>query len=247
MTSLPHEFNEFLKLPAFLISVDQTKERFHNSVQRIREAGFQDIRVFEAVKGNSPDTLAEEWSKHPTTYDKKHLHAGPAGCLLSHLGVLKRIIDENHSAAVVFEDDVLFHTQWHGLAPQYYLHTPKGADMIYMGHHCGNAIPHLAIYRIPVYCTHAYVVTKRGAQRLYEILTKYPYDFTHQIDMMLVMIQNEIMRGESQFALDWLVWNTEQFPDPESAKHIHPHVVHKDKGLVFQEWYQGKENKKENV
>lgn len=238
-TSLPSTFEELLKIPAFLITVDQTKQRFHNSIDRIHKAGFTNIQIVPAIRGSDPEVVKNEWTKHPTTpYDVTTFAPGPVGCLLSHLSVLQKIVTENIPAAVIFEDDVLFHSQWNALAPQYYQVTPKETDMIYMGHHCGNAIPHLAVYRIPVYCTHAYVVTLQGAQRLYDILTRYPSNFTHQIDMMLVAIQSEIMRGNSQFQLDWLVWNSEQFPDPESQKYIHPHVVHKDKGLVFQEWYQ---------
>jgi GR25 family glycosyltransferase involved in LPS biosynthesis len=236
---LPDNFPDFLKLPVFLISVDQTKERFHNSVQRIQEAGFTNIQVCQAIRGDAPpEVIRAHWDTHPPIqYDYKALYPGPMGCLLSHLALLKHIITNDVPAAVVFEDDVLFHTQWHTLAPQYYQHTPKTTDMIYMGHHCGNAVRELAIYRIPVFCTHAFVITKQGAQRLYDILIKYPYPDTHQIDMMLVRIQNEIMMEKSSFVLDWLVWNSEMFPDPETAPRIHPHVVHKDKGLVFQEDY----------
>ena len=236
---LPIEFSDFLKLPVFLISVDQTLQRFHNSIQRIQEAGFTNLQVCQAIRGDLPeDTIRDIWNSHPPVqYDYKLLCPGPMGCLLSHLALLKHIIAENIPAAVVFEDDILFHSKWNLLAPKYYENTPKETDMIYMGHHCGNAIRELAIYRIPVFCTHAYVITQQGAQRLYDILIKYPFPDTHQIDMMLVKIQNLIMMEKSPFQLDWLVWNSDMFPDPETAPFIHPHVVHKDKGLVFQENY----------
>lgn len=223
--------------PVFVLNLERQPERYEVSESRIAAAGFRNVQRYDAIDGNRP----EEWRKHPAIrFDPALIVQHAAGCMLTHLAVWNKIVQERIPVAVVFEDDVIFHKHWQTLAPLYLQNTPPECDIVYMGHHCGNAIPDVHISRVPVYCTNAYIITERGAHRLYQLITEYPYKETHALDMMLVRLQNEMLRGIRRFpwSLEWFVWNTEMFPDEDAQKLIHPHLIPKDKGLVFQQNYQ---------
>lgn len=233
-------WQEALEAPTYVIHLDRHTQRRDICLERVKKAGYTDVRLVPAVDGHVP----EEWARHPIEYDGSLFIPKAAGCLLSHLKVWKEIIDQKVPFATVLEDDCVFHCAWDELAPKYYAATPVVWDMIYMGHHCGNVYPDVHIARVPVYCTNAYMVTLEGAQKLYEWITRYPYhDYLHAIDMMLVrLMQDQLQRerfGHSASHLpflQWYVWNSQMFPDAQAAALIHPDLVEKDKGLVFQEW-----------
>lgn len=237
MTELPNSWKSLIsESPAFAIHLDKHTDRLDNCVKRIADAGYKNMQLYPAVFCHDPSA----WALHNVKFDGSWMVPRVAGCLLSHLGVWKKIIDENIPVATVFEDDVIFHSQWHELAEKYYDATQKSCDMIFMGHHCGNVYPNIHIVQVPVYCLNAYIVTLEGAQKLYQMITQYPYDDNHAIDMMLVRLMIEQLQNCSHPdmpQLRWLVWNTEMFPDPVSQQLIHPQLVHKDKGLVFQQQY----------
>lgn len=235
-TQMPLEWSEILQGETFVIHLASHNERLETCKQRMYQAGFANFRIFDAVNGHDPGA----WAQHQVRFDGSWMVPRVAGCMLSHLAIWKKVIDDKLPFATVFEDDVVFHKQWHNLAHQYYVATPKTCDMIFMGHHCGNVVPHIHIVQVPVYCLHAYIITYEGAKKLYHMITQYPYDDNHAIDMMLVRLMGEQLRGhphESMPQLSWYAWNSEMFPDEEAAPLIHPHLVHKDKGLVFQQWY----------
>lgn len=237
-TDLPESFNDILHAPAFIINMDPTSERYRLSVIRAITAGFKNLHRVQAVNGADAD-IKERFEIHPLTHDVMTMHPQARGCMFSHLIVLKHIMDNKIPYAIIFEDDILFHKDWHILAPKYYKHTPKRADYVYMGHHCGNAIPYAHIVRVPVYCTHAMIVTEQGAHRMYEMLVRYPYEQTLAIDIMAVEIMRNMLQNNSPFpwSFEWYVWNSEMFPDLEAQKLLRPNTSHKDKGLVFQQWF----------
>ena len=49
------------------------------------------------------------------------------------LKVFLTIVQNKIPISTIFEDDVLFHTEWDTLALEYYKNTPKDFDIIYMG------------------------------------------------------------------------------------------------------------------
>lgn len=235
---LPIDWRQVVEGKTFVIHLKQEHgERFETCDQRMKDAGYSHYEVFDAVHGQDPTA----WAKHCVAFDGSWMVPRVAGCMLSHLGVWRKMIDEGIEFATIFEDDALFHSGWHELAIRYYQATPKDCDMIFMGHHCGNVGPQYHVVRAPVFCLNAYILTLDGAKKLYEMITQYPYDDNHAVDMMLVRLMYEQLTNAPQPRempkLQWYVWNAEMFPDPIAEPLIHPHLVHKDKGLVFQQWY----------
>ena len=146
-------------------------------------------------------------------------------------------MENNIPYAIIFEDDLLFHTDWDKLAPFYYDITPKQCDMIYMGHHCGNVHPHMPIVQAPMYCLNAYVITQGGTRKLYDMITKYPYADFGVIDMMLVKLQHDILFNQNNpYKYIWYGWNSQMYPDLINEKRKHPSSLTKDMGLVFQQY-----------
>lgn len=233
--TLPEEWLVILQAPVFIISVDE--ERYTICEKRVRRAGFTNIQKAEGVRRDVQEEIEAHWATHDFPSHRRPFGQHPAAVMLAHLNLWKHIQAQNISYAVIFEDDTLFHTHWHELAPQYYQATPKHTDMIFMGHHCGNVYPTMHIVQVPVYCLNAYIITQDGTRKLYEMITKYPVDDCFGvIDMMLVNLQTHILHtNQNPLQYSWYVWNTEMFPDPDNEPFKCQHALAKDKGLVFQQ------------
>lgn len=232
-----------LEAPAFLISLDRQPTRYASASERVSAAGYVDVRRWAAVDGKQENALesglAAEWAVHGSPkFDPRDTwfadlslgHTHKQGTVLSHLNLLKHIIDNAIPLANVFEDDIVFHKDFATLAPAYYGATPKDYDMLYIGHHCGYGAPY-HILSVPVYCTHAYVITLAGAKILYNRMINDPVGM-RAIDCQINDFMVQAYMNKVPF-LKWYVWNAEFFPDPTASKH--PNSGHKDMGLVFQE------------
>lgn len=233
--SLPSDWADVMNAPAFVVHLPRDKHRKDKCMTRLKDAGYRHVVVVDAVDGYN-QAIAQA---HNVRCDMSWMVPKGAGCMLSHLNVWKHIIENHIPYATIFEDDCVFHSDWHQLAQSYYHATPKSADVIYMGHHCGNVFRDKHVVQVPVYCLNAVILTLQGAKKMYQMMTQYPYDDNHAIDMMLVRLQSEQLyaNGASTMPrLEWYVWNSEMFPDSNTSHLIHPDLRHKDKGLVFQEW-----------
>jgi GR25 family glycosyltransferase involved in LPS biosynthesis len=114
------------------------------------------------------------------------------GCLLSHLSIWTKILQEKEDLFMILEDDVRFHKGWKekwGLARS---HIPKDADLLYLGgilppnesalstvlkpiNEYWSAIQPNTLFTptpLPIFhfCTYSYVLTKSGAQKLLQFL-----------------------------------------------------------------------------
>jgi hypothetical protein len=235
-SAFPQDWNDILKAPVFIISTN--KERYEICKNRAIRAGFVgDIQQSMGVNRNDEKEMDQEISNHPYLPSYKRSGKNIPVVLLVHLKLWKHILENNIAYAVIFEDDILFHTEWQKYASMYYDTTPKDCDMIYLGHHCGNVYPNIHVTQVPVYCTHAYMITYDGVKKLYEMLTNYPFDDfgSGEIDMMIVKIQINVLFHKTITNYKWYVWNTEMFPDPINEKYKHPCSITKDFGLVFQQ------------
>ena len=59
--------------------------------------------------------------------------------------------------------------------------------------------------RVPVYCTHAYLITREGARKLSAAIRAAPY--LYALDMMLADVQQRAIDAGPRAGLHWLVWN----------------------------------------
>jgi len=192
-------FEFFIK--TYLINLDRSPERLQVVFPRLLAAGFTNIERISGVDGvlmHINKTLSNEWEKHGSpkfanhhsiSFDKLlQKHIGREGCMLSHLNIWKKIIEmeniEDRTMFTVFEDDIDFHEKWNKLVPDYYNRTPKDFDILFIGNEIDIACADTTICKLPTYCTHAYIITRAGAQKLYNLLLNYPNGI-YTIDHML--------------------------------------------------------------
>jgi glycosyl transferase family 25 len=159
------------------------------------------LKTFTTYYSNS-DLNSETFNKVKAIYGKYidyssfispkvelNMTPGMVGCFLSHLEVYKKIINGDKPYALIFEDDARMIRNIQKsvieIIPQFF---PSDWDIILLGYDISNPVHH-EIVKYPNYIklhgfygTHAYLITKSGAEKLLE-LVKIP--FTNQIDHVM--------------------------------------------------------------
>ena len=234
--SPPATWQDVINGPAFIINMSECKDRLSISKKRIHDAGFAFVTRWNAVDARDANALAAGWARHGTpkfdpTDEEFVSYKGKQGCFLSHVDLWKYIIDNNIDSAMIFEDDVSFHYMWEQLAAKYYEATPKDYDLLYMGSQIDMMVKS-HILRTPVFCTHAYLITKDGARACMDALFGAAAG-VRTIDCMLIdMMKGAVLRQET-CPFKWYVWNGTLFPDP--AANEDPGWATRNSGLVFQD------------
>ena len=96
------------------------------------------------------------------------------GLSLAHMAAWQQIIDRNLPGGWIFEDDVVFHDNFTELFPKYWAQVPEDYEVIWLGHlpidgntvSCENRFSKRLFHEEFVYCTHAMIVSRAGAERL---------------------------------------------------------------------------------
>jgi GR25 family glycosyltransferase involved in LPS biosynthesis len=224
-----------LTAPAFILNLERRPDRWDAAVANVERAGFRDIQRYAAVDARDSATCATAYAalgspkRHPSFNRDFDRFPGTWGVFLSQVSLWKKIVDENIPIATIFEDDVVFHTQWDTLAPTYYAHTPMDWDVLFLGSQLEFASKY-PIDRGPVFCLHAYTVTQSGAKKLLDYVTSpYPGGI-YTIDTMLKVAMEQCRPPPFQ----WYVWNGTFFPCPlREAQSVH--WKKRNSGLVYQD------------
>jgi hypothetical protein len=221
-----------LDAPSFVIHINELcadrKDFFMNS---ITGAGFTNINIFNGINGTKTDEVILAMKNLNISAFDPEVSAGQMGCALSHLLVLKKIVDENIQLATIFEDDVSFHPQWDTLSKEYLKETPSNCDVLFIGNGldgCINGQNTKKITKEPCWCTHAYVVTHIGAKKFLNALLNWDCKtFTHLlrgnsisglyiIDIMIKHIQQRILNKQMPELFVWYSWNGTIYPYKEN-------------------------------
>jgi len=222
--------------PCFIVSIDRCIERYEFAYENVSKAGFKNITRFVGVDA-VVDNLDKAWAVHGSPkFNEKDPEfiqwKGKQGCMLSHLNLWKKIIEEKIPRVCVFEDDVRFHSEWNEYAPQYMHHTPSDFHILYLGSQIEIQTKQ-PIAIVPVYCTHAYVITYEGAKHLYNlIMTQEKGVYT--IDIIFYDLMWKAMYDRTYTPFVWYVWNGNIIPD-KKYKTRDPSKQKRNQGLVFQD------------
>lgn len=217
--------------------MDRSPDRWEIAQKRIQNAGFLNIQRFRGFDKDTDD-LSEIWkTEHGNPIllenDGFHENRGKQACALGHYRLWKKMIHENISFVVVFEDDVMFHKDWHEYAPQFWENSPKDFHVLYMGSSFDVRAPNL-IMEAPCYCTHAMIVTLEGAKKMYDICLGDPQG-TWTIDIMLRKFMERTYSIPKNDRLRWYVWNGWPIMDPVAIRSPKWQDRLKNSGLVFQD------------
>lgn len=239
--------------------MDRCTDRWQTANSRIRDAGFKGN--IHRVRGTDVtcEDIPDAWARHgsPPLDVTDYLfseYPGKQACAIAHYDIWKHIIENEIQTAVVFEDDIGFHPDWHIHANKYWEETPSDFDILYMGSYfppvriagiCKepdavgkvNVLVDVGytvdctvfpkIMRKPIFCTHAYIITLVGAEKLYNLCVHNVYG-TRTIDVMLMdyMLHWEMNNMNEVFR--WYVWNASALNDVISQ---HKAIT----GLVYQD------------
>lgn len=227
--------DEFFNIPGFIINLDRNKDRYSFAYNNIIKAGFKNIERFKGIDAKWDD-LDKAWADHNNPKLASHdinfnIRKGAQGCMLSHLYIWKHIIENNLPYTIVFEDDVRFHSEWNNIINDYINHTPVDFDILYIGSQLEVSSTY-PIVVLPVYCTHAYIITLEGAKKLYKLLLNYK-EGVYTIDRMLIQFMYTAVDHDNYKPFKWYVWNATMIPDNYKKNKLS--IEKRNTGLVFQD------------
>lgn len=226
--------SNILSFNTYLVNLDRAPERLVNAMGKLSSAGFSNVQRWKAVDGTNAEDLTKTWELHGNPKKEPMdpefvMYPGRQGCMLSHVGIWKHMIENDIPIANVFEDDIMFHPQWAALHDRFYEDTPTNFDILYLGskHHSDDTNH---IQTSPVYCTHAYTITNLGARKLYQLLVGDPRG--------VCTIDNHIRRfmllGRDKCPFTWYSWNSTGYPCKEAD--MPADFKWRNAGLVFQDY-----------
>lgn len=153
-------------MPIVVITLPSRRQ---NVIEFLSSMGFR-ATLFQAVEKNT------------LSYDNAHnLAPGALACALSHITVWKEFLQTEHESIIVFEDDVkvvpkdqqqrVLKDMEAGIKE-----LPTSWEILYLGwcyskcnQHEGYS-EHLVEVKGSIHCTHAYCVTRKGAEKLLRMI-----------------------------------------------------------------------------
>ncbi|MDH2399638.1 glycosyltransferase family 25 protein [Bradyrhizobium sp. SSUT18] len=180
--------------PALIINLDRDIARWRSLSGALDGLGiaYQKVRAVDARKKiNLIRRIVHREFVYPS--ENRHLTDAEIGCYLSHISALKRIVRQNLPAAMIFEDDVVFDSQFRQFyqndLPRFlaatdivkfegihYPHTSKSGFLIAQG-----VTSELVIRVKPTLGAAAYAVTKEGAIALLKAVSVADRPFDHKL------------------------------------------------------------------
>jgi len=240
-----------LSAPAFVIHLPRSTERLDFFTKNIANAGFTDMRIFEGVDGRDVNARSDAMLLFNAPPIDLEMSYGQIGCLFSHLKVLKTIVDNNIPIATVFEDDAHFHPEWNTLSEIYWKLTPSDFDILFIGNgidSCRTISDPSTIQEITTegaWCTHAYVITRKGAEKVMNAILNWDYTaFNHgsrgntltglyAIDIMLINLEHRALLGQIEKPFIWYSWNGTKYQCASNKLPTSGNDI-RNTGLVFQ-------------
>ena len=102
-------------MKTFVINLKQSMDRRERMINVLKNFPYQ-YEFFEAVDGSKIENLSEVYNeKKAVRFYKTPLKLGEIGCVLSHISIYKKMIDENIERALIFEDDILLSDEFNSV------------------------------------------------------------------------------------------------------------------------------------
>lgn len=193
---------EMLDRPV-MVNLARRPDRFAVTKSLLEAAGFSHIERFDAADG---------WYGDPTIFKQLRIRSGSPGekgCAASHLLIWKQLVESSdRDLLFVVEDDCVPHSQFSELFPQYWAATPMDFDLVMVGNQISASFQDPMLVVQPTYCTHAYIISKKGARKLLELYQKIPKT-GGQLFVIDCFLQNVMQKG----LINYYCYNGACFPD----------------------------------
>ena len=171
----------------FVINLDSRADRWKSLLEA--EPSLSSATRISAVDGRNMTLTPEIYQlfQHNNFKWKKSV----MGCMLSHVSIWKKILQEKGDSFLILEDDVRFEPGWREQWNR--IDVPKDADIVYLGgilppnraglpnvlqkvtNHCYSIQPNclFSVAPLPIFhlCAFSYVLTRSGAEKLVGYLT----------------------------------------------------------------------------
>ena len=203
---------------AVLISMSRYPNRYETTKNLMEEAGFTNIQRFEAIDGLFTEEIFFK------DLNISNMSPGEKGCAASHLLVWKNFVDSSPKDFLfVAEDDMIPHSHFNELFPIYWDRTPPSFDILLVGSHLYAELSERLVLRRSALNMHAYIISKKGAERLLGLYAALPSDETGVIDSFLHNMSDRRM-------IKCYCYNGRRFPDKNQGHNN----VYKDGGICYQ-------------
>lgn len=233
---LPESFDDFMKGDAIMLMLKRHQSRADYSKKKLEDVGFQ-VKFFEGTDGFTEDL--ELVCKELNVKIMPHIFTqkGATGFTLSCIRIWKKIINEKLPYLIIFEDDALPHPNFKEIANEWYSKTDKDIDILYIGSQSSITESDRGyIIRGTCFCTHAYVITNKGAHRLMQLVDEESNkNGVDKGDCALIQWQHNKK-------IDWRIWNTKEinfimpYPVLSPTRDLQQDAIwiHRDNGLIYQ-------------
>lgn len=213
---------------SYVISLKRHPERLETTLNRMLNAGFSRVQHFEGIDG---------FEAHNDPLWKilkiNAIEPGKRGCAASHLLLWKQYAQDPKAPPCIFvaEDDLLPHSQFANIFPLYWERTPQHFDIIFVGNQMERPKKNHLVVHQPTFCTHAYIVSKKGAKKLLNLYLKKKASVSGVIDIFLIKMQQKN-------AIRYYCYNGAVFPeeDEDIRQRARPERA---SGICFQDLFLG--------
>jgi GR25 family glycosyltransferase involved in LPS biosynthesis len=177
----------------FLINLPHRSDRLYQ-FDLIAKKFKINYEVFEAIDGKKliDDDFSYEGKKVGQPYNNLNYFKGCVGCLLSHLGVLKKSRIFNYERVLILEDDCEFVEDFNKKIDKFFNSVSEDWDMLYLGGSMPNMTQNFESYSkvSSILTTHSYIVHRR----IYDLLISNFIEnvFTKEADSCYVDIHPKI-------------------------------------------------------
>ena len=119
---------------AYVINLQRRSDRLHKFYERFQKY-HDDSRTALYLKTAVDGSKLDENIRYNILFKNKRtrLSNGEIGCLLSHYEIWKEISQKNLAFAIIYEDDVNFHTNFKKISNDVFLDIPHDFQILYLG------------------------------------------------------------------------------------------------------------------
>ena len=185
-----------------VINLDTAKDRYNAFLRAFQHSDLKKLGLsrYSAVKGAdldiasmvTPLALQEIRAGSANGYRRNHyeLTVPAVGCYMSHVGVWTRLLNSGRPYFLVMEDDALIPSELVAQMESTIELLPRGWDILLLGYVLTKFNIGLYYHHVHrFYCLHAYVITRRGVEKIMAAGRVFP--IAMQIDTMLSDITDE--------------------------------------------------------
>lgn len=170
------QFENIINIEYIVIHIDTYKDRYQNILNNQTKLK-QDIKIFNGIVGKTLDLNNLKIFDPKLSMNFKYSYINEIGCYLSHLMLIKTLLNKSEGYTVIFEDDFdILDNNLHTHIIDIINKVSDEFDIIFLGNLNNNYGKNIIdnIYSIdknkPLWGTHGYLINNKHATKIYNKL-----------------------------------------------------------------------------